>query len=246
MNILSFECTFARQNPEYTMKSLLAFVFFVFANAAFAADEPSATPATINFFNPATWMQMSQQGHAAAQPGAANTGAAFAGTFMPGAGPQGPTMAFNPFHPAGWAAFVSPQTHEQAHMAFLNPANYTQFMQPQFYMQAMHPNNFMAWMNPASYAAFMNPATWNYWMNPAAYMHMMNSAQYLQAMNPNAYAPFMNPALYMQWMQPAAYAVPAATNMTPGFNMFDPSAWAKVFNAKPTDAAPEARANEQK
>ena len=205
---------------------LLAIVVLVLANAAFAADEPPAKPQTINFFDPAAWMQMSQQPYGGVQPG----------NVQPGA-----TMAFNPFHPSGWANFVSPQTHERAHMAFTNPANYVQFMQPQFYMQAMNPNNAMAWMNPASYGAFMNPATYAYWMNPAAFMHMMNPAQYMQVMNQNAYAQFMNPAMYMQWMSPASYATPATANMTSGFNMFDPNAWSKVFNTQ-TGEAPAAPA----
>lgn len=202
-------------------KSLFAIVVSVLANVAFAADDARIESQAMNFFNPTAWMQTGNQPHEAGQLAAVQPGA---------------TMAFNPFHPSGWAAFVSPQTHEQAHMAFTNPANYAQFMRPQFFMQAMNPQNAMAWMNPASYGAFMNPATFSRWMNPAAFMHMINPAQYMQAANPNAYAQFMNPAMYRQWMTPTSYATPATANMTSGFNMFDPNAWGKVFSTQPGQA----------
>jgi len=172
-----------------------------------AAQQPAAP--IVNPMDPSTWMG----------------GFPTTGTAAPNATIPGQTLAFNPAHPAGWAAFIDPSTHEQTHAAFMNPAQYAQFMSPQFYMQFMDPNNMMAWMNPASYATFMNPATYMYWMNPGTYTHMMNPAMYMQGMNPASYATYMNPNTYMQWMNPAAYTVPGATtaSATP-FNMFVPNA----------------------
>ena len=200
---------------------LVAAGLVVGAAASIAAEEQAQAqqPATgtYNFFDPSTWTAMMA-------PGATGHGAQ-----------PGQTLAFNPAHPAGWAMFIDPKTHEQAHMAFMNPATYAQFMSPQFYMQFMDPNNMMAWMNPAAYATFMNPATYMYWMNPGAYTHMMNPALYMQPMNPAAYAAYMNPNTYMQWMNPAAYTLPTATAAagTVPFNFFDPNAWAQMMPAQP-------------
>lgn len=179
-----------------------------------AAEEGAAAPqqSMPNWFDPSTWA------------------AGFPTDVTANQAQPGQTLAFNPAHPSGWAMFIDPKTHEQAHMAFMNPAQYAQFMSPQFYMQFADPNNMMAWMNPAAYATFMNPATYMYWMNPGAYMHMMNPAFYMQPMNPAAYNAYMNPNTYMQWMNPAAYAIPAtaSTGAVP-FNFFDPNAWAQVM-----------------
>ncbi len=192
------------------------------AALSFAAEDGAKAqpPAAPNYFDPSAWTAW----------------------MTPGAAPHGAqpaqTLPFNPAHPAGWAALIDPKTHEQAHMAFMNPAQYAQFMTPQFYMQFADPNNMMAWMNPAAYAAFMNPATYMYWMNPAAYTHAMNPAPYMQFMNPAAYNVYMNPNTYTQWMNPAAYAMPAsATAGAMPFNFFDPNAWAQ--------AMPQAPAGEQ-
>ena len=187
-----------------------------------AAEEGTQAqqPTVPNFFDPSAWT-------AWMTPGAA-----------PYAAQQGQTVPFNPANPAGWAMFIDPKTHEQAHMAFTNPAQYAQFMSPQFYMQFADPNNMMAWMNPAAYATFMNPATYMYWMNPAAYTHMMNPAFYMQPMNPAAYNAFMNPNTYMQWMNPGAYAIPAtATTGAVPFNFFDPNAWAQMVPQASTEQA---------
>jgi hypothetical protein len=190
------------------------------AAVTIAAEEGAQAqqPSVPNFFDPSAWM------------GAYGT--------APQGGQAGQTMPFNPANPAGWAMLIDPKTHEQAHMAFMNPAQYAQFMTPQFYMQFADPNNMMAWMNPAAYAAFMNPATYMYWMNPASYMHMMNPAMYMQSMNPASYNAFMNPNLYMQWMNPGAYAMPAtaSTGAVP-FNFFDPNAWAQMVPQQPTEQA---------
>ena len=202
---------------KFILSMLVAAGLAVGTAVTIAAEEATTAqpPATqqpvapaINWFDPNAWM-------AGMVPGTAPQGV------QPGA-----TTQFNPAHPAGWAAFIDPRTHEQSHTAFMNPGQYAQFMSPQFYMQFADPNNMMAWMNPAAYSTFMNPATYMYWMNPNAYAHMMNPALYMQFMNPTAYNAYMNPNTYMQWMNPAAYAMPAAT--TTGavpFNFFDPNAW---------------------
>lgn len=183
-----------------------------------SAQQPSA-PA-INWFDPSTWM--------AGIP---------TGAVAPQAGQPGQAMQFNPANPAGWAMLVDPRTHEQAHMAFMNPAQYAQFMSPQFYMQFADPNNMMAWMNPAAYATFMNPATYMYWMNPGAYAHMMNPGLYMQFMNPAAYTAYMDPNTYMQWMNPAAYTMPTAASAGAlPFNFFDPKAWTQMAQ-QPTEQA---------
>ncbi len=165
---------------------------------------------SINWFDPSTW------------------GGSTAATTTP--------MQFNPAHPAGWAIFFDPATHNAAHRAFSNPATYAQFMTPQFYMQFMNPNNWMAWMNPASYGAFMNPANYIYWMNPGAYAHVMEPTQYFQGLNPANYAVFMNPMTYLQWMNPAAYSVPGADmSATGGFNWFDPATWGNITQSQPAE-----------
>ena len=107
---------------------LVAAGLAVGAAASIAAEEGAQAqqPATgtYNMFDPSAWT-------AFMNPGATAHGAQ-----------PGQTMAFNPANPAGWAMFIDPRTHEQAHMAFMNPGQYAQFMSPQFYMQ---------WMNPAAY-----------------------------------------------------------------------------------------------
>jgi hypothetical protein len=190
------------------------------AAVTIAAEEGAQAqqPTVPNFFDPSAWM------------GAYGT--------APQGAQAGQAMPFNPANPAGWAMFIDPKTHEQAHMAFTNPAQYAQFMTPQFYMQFADPNNMMAWMNPAAYAAFMNPATYMYWMNPAAYTHMMNPAMYMQFMNPAAYNAYMNPNTYMQWMNPGAYAMPATASAgAVPFNFFDPNAWAQMVPQQPAEQA---------
>ena len=122
---------------------------------------------------------------------------------MPAAGT---TMEFNPAHPAGWAVIMNPRTHTSWHMAFTNPATYTQFMKPQFYMQFMNPKNWIAWMNPASYATFMDPNTYLYWMTPHAYVHALNPDNYLQMFDTNNYLPFLSLDTYGEWVNPAAYS----------------------------------------
>ena len=199
-----------------TMISLIAAAgLAVSALTPAVAEEAGAqqqAPATFNFFDPNAWM--------AGMNGGQQSGAQI-----------GQTFAWNPAHPGGWAMFMDPKTHEQAHMAFMNPAQYAQFMSPQFYMQFANPANMMAWMNPASYATFMNPATYMYWANPNNYAHMMNPAGYMQPMNPAAYTPYMNPNTYMQWMNPAAYTIPAgAEGTTTAMNWFDPNAWTKMMD----------------
>ncbi len=120
-------------------------------------------------------------------------------SWMTGYG-QAPAMngqiAFNPARPEQWTQFMNPQTHEQMHMMFANPAFYAQFMRPEVYMEFMKPENMAAWMNFQSYQVMMDPNTMAYWMNPAAYMHAMNPAMYQAAMNPNSYMVYMNPATY--------------------------------------------------
>ena len=190
------------------------------AAVTIAAEEGAQAqqPSVPNFFDPSAWM-----GTYGSAPQGAQTGQA---------------MPFNPANPAGWAVFMDPNTHQQAHMAFMNPAQYAQFMTPQFYMQFADPNNMMAWMNPAAYAAFMNPATYMYWMNPATYTHMMNPAMYMQFMNPAAYNAYMNPNTYMQWMNPGAYAMPATASAgAVPFNFFDPNAWAQMAPQQPAEQA---------
>ena len=163
------------------------------AAVTIAAEEGAQAqqPAVPNFFDPSAWM------------GAYGT--------APQGGQTGQAMPFNPANPAGWAMFIDPKTHEQAHMAF---------------------------MNPAQYAAFMNPATYMYWMNPATYTHMMNPAMYMQFMNPAAYNAYMNPNTYMQWMNPGAYAMPATASAgAVPFNFFDPNAWAQMVPQQPAEQA---------
>ncbi len=140
----------------------------------------------------------------------------------------GMLMPFNPAHPASWAKIISPKTHVDWHMAFTNPANYTQFMQPQFYMQFLNPNTWMAWMNPANYVTFMDPATYMWWMTPTAYVHGMDLNNYMQMANPANYTVFMNPMTYMQQMNPATYTLPTgAESLTQSFDWDD---WFKMFD----------------
>jgi len=185
---------------------------------------PQAQPAaTVNFFDPASWFNF---GQAQSTP-AVNT-----------------AMALNPAHPAGWAVAIDPRTHNNWHMAMMNPATYAQFASPQFYMQFANPQNLMAWVNPASYAVLMDPNTYAYWMNPNSYTHATNMAMYMQPMNMANYGAFMNPNTYMAWMNPAAYTVasaqPAGTlATTSGVNYFD--AWFKMFQPQ-QQAAPAAPA----
>ena len=80
----------------------------------------------------------------------------------------GQTMAFHPVKPQSWMQMMSPQSHEDFHMAMTNPANYTQFMQPEFFMEFMNPQNWMAWTNPQVYMQMMSPEVMNYWMSPDA------------------------------------------------------------------------------
>jgi hypothetical protein len=191
------------------------------ATAAGTEAAPVQPQASMNFFDPSTWMTP--------------------GTAMPQAGA---TVQWNPANPAGWAMFIDPNQHGQAHMAFMNPATYGQFMQPNFYMQFANPQNWMSWMNPAAYSTFMNPATYMGWMNPGAWTHAMNPGAYMQWMNPAAYAPFMSPATYMQWMNPQAFAMPAAATTPGAINFADPNAWMKMFdpNALMQYGQPQAQA----
>ena len=147
-----------------------------------AAAQAPAPAASFNFFDPAYWS--SAFAAPAQQP-------AISGE-----------LTFNAATPAGWMQWIAPQTHQQMHTTFVNPASYVQFMRPDFYMEFMKPENMMAWMNPASYQAMMDPQTMNYWMNPATYTHAMNPAMYQQTMNPANYAVYMNPATYASLMQP--------------------------------------------
>jgi hypothetical protein len=105
-------------------------------------------------------------------------------------------MTFNPARPDQWMQFANPQTHEQMHMMFSNPAFYAQFMRPEVFMEFMKPENMAAWMNFQSYQVMMDPNTMSYWMNPAAFTHGMNPAMYQAAMNPASYMVYMNPATY--------------------------------------------------
>ena len=117
----------------------------------------------------------------------------------------GQTMAFHPIKPESWMQMMSPESHENFHMAMTNPANYAQFMQPEFFMAFMNPQNWMAWMNPQVYTQMMSPEVMNYWMSPDAYTHFANPAMYSNMFNPANYFAVMNPNAFAAWANPETY-----------------------------------------
>ena len=117
----------------------------------------------------------------------------------------GQTMAFHPIKPQSWMQMMSPESHEDSHMAMTNPANYSQFMQPDFFMEFMNPQNWMAWMNPQVYTQMMSPEAMNYWMSPDAYTHFANPAMYSNMFDPANYFAVMNPNAFAAWANPETY-----------------------------------------
>ena len=144
------------------------------AQAETQATAPEAIP---KFFDPNYWIN------------------SFTGTPVPAT----TELTFNAAHPGAWMKWADPKSHNQMHMAFMNPATYVQFMQPQFYMEFMKPENMAAWMDFNQYAVMWDPQTMAHWMNPGSYMHVMDPNMYMAAMNPANYMVYMNPATYAGW-----------------------------------------------
>jgi len=152
---------------------------------------------------------------------------------------QSKLTEINPASPDFFVSLMNLKSHQAIHEALGNRANWAQFRQPRFCAKMANPANVVAWMDPAVYQSMMDPVNLMQWIQPDKVMQMISTAPFSTIANPSSYLEIMNSSITFPCSDSDNCRLSEArVNATvPTQNMFDMSAWIKMFQPVPTKPA---------